>query len=177
MLAPVQTHPEFLTINESFLSLLGGGGSFSILDLKWKPFNKRWDLWDYIFPVWLKQWRLKVGFKIKEKKTCSAGRLGPGCPTECVWVCVCVCVWERERERERERESVPCLSLRLATTKLVKMRSPRWIQNVADPRQNSRIGQVFELAELHVRRNMGNDFCIRAIFPYRNRNCTWNASW
>jgi len=34
------------------------------------------------------------------------------------------------------------------------------IQNVADPRQNGRIGKVFDLAEPHFRRNMERNFRI-----------------
>jgi len=34
------------------------------------------------------------------------------------------------------------------------------IQNVANPRQNSRVGKVFELAKPYFRRDMERDFCI-----------------
>jgi len=52
----------------------------------------------------------------------------------------------------------------------------QWIQNVIDLRQNYLIGKVFELAEPHFFRNMEHDFCIKMIFPYRDRNCNHNRN-
>jgi len=44
------------------------------------------------------------------------------------------------------------------------------IQNVADPRPNTRIGKVFELTEPRFRHDMERDFRIWTIFPDRDRN-------
>lgn len=40
-----------------------------------------------------------------------------------------------------------------------------WIQNMADPRRNSHVGKVFELAEPRFRRKMERNFRIRSMFP------------
>ena len=47
---------------------------------------------------------------------------------------------------------------------------------MADSWQNSLIGKVFELADLHFRHYLERNFRIRAIFPDRDRNRILNPS-